>query len=88
MTSDDPIVALAAKVESALNELKELRRIIEDIAVTGNQTHVLVNSRMTALIQTMHQLAEAQEQVESNKAEKRGAENERQRAANAKKEEA
>jgi hypothetical protein len=71
-----------------LSELKELlegfkREVmleIEEMKVTINQTHVLVNSRMTKLISTMQQLAEAQEQVESDKAEKRGAANERARA--------
>jgi SMC interacting uncharacterized protein involved in chromosome segregation len=69
---------------SEFTELRErLDRMTQQMAemmVTINQTHVLVNSRMSKLIETMTQLAEAQEQVESDKAEKRGAANERKRA--------
>jgi hypothetical protein len=57
-----------------------MAQLLEEMMVTINQTHVLVNSRMSKLIETMTQLAEAQEQVESDKAEKRGIAKERARA--------
>jgi hypothetical protein len=69
MSDNDLVTNLLARFEAF--ELRIMQQI-EEMTVTINQTHVLVNSRMTRLIETMHQLAEAQEQVESDKAEKRG----------------
>ena len=66
---DDKVTDLLARFEAF--ELRIMQQI-EEMTVTINQTHVLVNSRMSRLIETMTQLAEAQEQVESDKAEKRG----------------
>ena len=86
----DPIVALTAKLDTLIakvisietldRKFVEFEQKIEEMAVTIDQTYTLVNGRMTALISLTRQLAEAQEQVAVDKAEKRGSAQERKRA--------
>ncbi len=61
-----------ADEQELLERLNEIARLMAEMLVTVNQTHVLVNSRMSKFLETVQRLAEAQEQVESDKAEKRG----------------
>ena len=68
----DALIAKVISIESLDRKFAEFEQKISEMTVTINQTHALVNSRMSSLISTMQQLSEAQEQVESDKAEKRG----------------
>jgi hypothetical protein len=83
---DDPIVALMARLESLIENVIERKfserdQQIADLAAALKETHKLVNSRMTRMLELANQLAEAEEEVAVNKAEKRGGDRERSRAA-------
>ena len=82
MTSEDPIAALAAQFDMFQRKLNQQ---IEELTVTVNQTHTLVNSRMSRQLDTMRKLAEAQERVASMLAEKRGIKIGREQAREARK---
>jgi hypothetical protein len=92
MEHDDPIAEIMTRLESLIERVidrkfaeldEKFDEKFDEITVANSQIHKLVNSRMTRMLELANELAEAEEQVSSNKAEKRGAAAERERAARA-----
>lgn len=53
-------------------EVAEIKTMLVQVIATVNGTHLLVNSRMTQLTETMEKLAEVQSQLAGEQGEARG----------------